>query len=166
LRDNVFLDVGCGPFKKEGFLGIDIDPSCNPDIVASMDNIPLPDASVIELRSSHSLEHVTKYDVPRVLQEWKRLLKPGGIAVIEVPDLEWCIHNWLWRKTTDWHMDTIFGQQTSPGEAHRTGFTYDIMADYLRQAGLVLLNFNIVQSHGQPSLRFEVVKPDEPVRLG
>lgn len=38
--------------------------------------------------SSHSLEHLYPHDVPRALAEFYRVLKPGGSAVILVPDLE------------------------------------------------------------------------------
>lgn len=155
------LDIGCGVYKREGFTGVDIDPDTNPDIVASMDNIPLPDGSVAEIWSSHSLEHISKFEVVPVLKEWRRLLQVGGIAVIEVPDLEWCIRNWLWRKSTDWHLDTIFGQQTSPGECHRTGFSPEILANYIKEAGLTLLSITMIDSHGQPTIQATVTKPVE-----
>jgi predicted SAM-dependent methyltransferase len=150
------LDIGCGIYRRDGFTGVDIDPACAPDICAPMDAIPLPDASVAELWSSHALEHVSKFKVVPVLKEWRRLLVVGGVGTIEVPDLEWCCRNWLFRRTNDWHMDVLFGQATSEAEQHRTGFTKDIMASYLREAGLTLLNWSTVDSHGQPTLRFEV----------
>ena len=152
------LDVGCGPFKREGFTGVDIDPTCNPDIVAPMWAIPLPDSSVDVLYSSHALEHVSKFEVMPTLSEWRRLLKPGGLMTIEVPDLAWCCQNWLWRRSNDWHMDVLFGQQTAPGEFHKTGFTPELMAVYLQQASLILLSQTTVDSHGQPTLHFEVTK--------
>jgi predicted SAM-dependent methyltransferase len=108
--------------------------------------------------SSHALEHVGKFEVVPTLKEWRRLLKPGGLATIEVPDFEWCLKNWLWRKSTDWHLDTIFGQQTNVGEYHKTGFTYDIMLGYLAEAQLVLAAFDVIESHGQPILVFIVRK--------
>ena len=145
------LDVGCGSYKKEGFTGVDIDPDVHPDIVASMDNIPLPDECASELYSSHSLEHVSKFEVVPVLKEWRRLLQVGGVAVIEVPDLVWACQNWLWRRSNDWHMDVIFGQQNAIGEGHKTGFTPEIMAGYLREAGLTLLKHDVIDSHGQPT---------------
>lgn len=152
------LDIGCGIFKQEGYTGVDVDQSTNPDICAPMWNIPLPDGSVDEIFSSHALEHVTKFQVVLVLQEWKRLLKPGGVAVIRVPDLAWCCRAWLEHPQTDWWMDIIFGQCTSEGEQHRTGFTNQIMLDYLAQAGLYPRSYHTIESHGQPTLEFIVMK--------
>lgn len=152
---SVKLDIGGGVYPRDGYLNVDAFVE-SADIRADMRDIPLPDASVDEIYSSHALEHMSKHDIVPILKEWKRLLKVGGVAVIEVPDLRWCCENWLYRLSNDWHMDTIFGQQTTPGEFHKTGFTPDIMAGYLREAGLTLLAQRTVDSHGQPTLQFEV----------
>lgn len=38
--------------------------------------------------SSHNLEHLYSYEVPRALAEFLRVLNPGGSVWISVPDLE------------------------------------------------------------------------------
>lgn len=152
------LDIGCGTFKREGFVGVDIEPTVKPDICAPMWDIPLGDSEVDEIYSSHALEHLAKAEVVPTLTEWRRILKAGGVATIEVPDLRWCCENWLFRQSNDWHMDTIFGNQEHPGEFHKTGFTPAIMEQYLKQAGLTLLSQRTIDSHGQPTLVFEVQK--------
>lgn len=38
--------------------------------------------------SSHSLEHLYPHEVPVALREFNRVLRPGGIVVVMVPDLE------------------------------------------------------------------------------
>jgi predicted SAM-dependent methyltransferase len=156
----VRLDIGCGTYKHEGYTGVDVEPSVNPDICAPMWNIPLPDNSVDEIISSHALEHVTKFQVVPVLLEWKRLIKtaPDGIIIIQVPDLEWCCRAWLAHPQTDWWMDILFGMCTTEGEQHRTGFTVPIMTEYLRQAGLSLIDARTIESHGQPTLEFVAMK--------
>jgi len=47
------------------------------------------DESVSILYSSHTLEHVssTNGQVLKTLLEWKRVLRPGGMAMVAVPDL-------------------------------------------------------------------------------
>lgn len=50
--------------------------------------IPFPDASVDAVFHSHMLEHLDRSAVPAFLIEVRRVLKPGGIHRIAVPDLE------------------------------------------------------------------------------
>ena len=51
------IDIGRGKNKKEGFIGIDIDPKSDADIIASALNLPFDDLSVDEINSSHLVEH-------------------------------------------------------------------------------------------------------------
>lgn len=153
------LDIGCGIYRKDGYIGVDIDPACNPDICAPMQSIPeLADGCADEIYSSHALEHQGKFEIVPILKEWKRILASNGVMIIEVPDLRWCCENWLYRQTNDWHLDTIFGMQSAMGEFHKTGFTPRIMEQYLTEAGLTLVQCTTIDSHGQPTLRFEVTK--------
>lgn len=50
--------------------------------------IPFPDRSVDAVYHSHLLEHLDRDVVPTFLAEVKRVLKPGGVHRIVVPDLE------------------------------------------------------------------------------
>lgn len=56
------------------------------DIVASGDNIPLPDESQDFIVSSHVIEHFP--NPIKALIEWDRLVKPGGIIFMIVPHKE------------------------------------------------------------------------------
>lgn len=86
------LHVGCGTTKMPDFLPqyreirMDIDPACSPDIVCDLrdlQNIPHVDA----VYGAHVLEHFTAGDAAKVLAEFHRVLKPGGICVMVVPNL-------------------------------------------------------------------------------
>jgi SAM-dependent methyltransferase len=50
--------------------------------------IPFPDGSVDAVYHSHVLEHIDREHVPGFLAEVHRVLKPGGIHRVVVPDLE------------------------------------------------------------------------------
>jgi SAM-dependent methyltransferase len=66
---------------------LDIDPSTEPDIVASMTD--MGDIGPYDaIHCSHALEHLYPHEVPKALAEFHRVLKPGGVAVIAVPDLQ------------------------------------------------------------------------------
>ena len=79
------LDIGCGLNKIAGF-GIDNDPTCKPDILADIANIPLMGNKYDYIVSSHVLEH-TVHTI-RTLKEWHRLLKVGGTLALAVPNGE------------------------------------------------------------------------------
>lgn len=87
------LHVGSGgqslPDWLSGFdeVRLDIDPGCQPHIVASM--LDMGDIGQFErVYSAHALEHVYPHEVQTALTEFRRVLKPGGAAFIFVPDLE------------------------------------------------------------------------------
>ncbi len=80
-------DLGAGgrrltpeAFTIDGFVGENTDLTCD------IHEVPLPDASFDAVFCTGTLEHVE--DPPRVLGEVRRLLKPGGLAHIEVPFLQ------------------------------------------------------------------------------
>jgi SAM-dependent methyltransferase len=50
--------------------------------------IPYPDSSVDAVYHSHVLEHIDRVHVPGFLAEVLRVLKPGGVHRVVVPDLE------------------------------------------------------------------------------
>jgi ubiquinone/menaquinone biosynthesis C-methylase UbiE len=95
-----FLHVGSGAKRKDqttlGFgraewseIRLDIDPGVAPDIVSDMtDMSAVPSGSVEALFSSHNIEHLYIHQVPVALAEFRRVLKPGGFAVIVCPDLQ------------------------------------------------------------------------------
>jgi len=97
----VVLHVGCGApapdrlpaqFFAAGAwreLRLDIDPAVAPDIVASITNMaPVANASVDAVWSSHNLEHLYPHEVALALQEFRRVLKPQGVAYMTMPDLQ------------------------------------------------------------------------------
>ena len=48
--------------------------------------IPFPDASVLEVYSSHLLEHLTHAQGQILLRECRRVLVPGGLLSVAVPN--------------------------------------------------------------------------------
>ena len=79
------LDVGCGIKKYAGSIGLDRNPNTSADVMADLDHVPFPfrDNSFREIRAIHVIEHVA--DVVRTIEEFHRLLQPGGRAVIVTP---------------------------------------------------------------------------------
>lgn len=86
--DATVLDIGCGhsPYRKYAacsYIGVDTDVLSGADVVYIGDTIPLDDALADAIICTQTLQHVT--DVPNMMREMYRLLKPGGEALISVP---------------------------------------------------------------------------------
>src|SRR2546427_4742792 len=71
--------------KYPGSIGIDRNPACRADVLCDLDHIPYPfaDSSFDQLRAIHVIEHVS--DVVRSMEEFHRLVRPGGRVRIETP---------------------------------------------------------------------------------
>lgn len=91
--DGLKLDLGCGYYKAQGYIGIDNligkatqieNPNNQPDILMDLNHapIPFPDESCIEIRSSHFLEHS---NLSWIIDESYRLLKQEGEFNFTVP---------------------------------------------------------------------------------
>jgi predicted SAM-dependent methyltransferase len=151
------LDVGSGPEPREGYTTV--DKYAPADVSADMGDLPYEDGTVDEIWSSHALEHVTKAEILPVLREWHRVLVPGGLLTLQVPDLVWCCRAWLEHRTNDWWMDIIFGNQENPGEIHKTGFTMPILRAYVEAAGFAIVSSGSVWNHQQGTLEVIARKP-------
>jgi SAM-dependent methyltransferase len=131
------LHVGCAGHPLPAIFGedvietrLDIDRSCNPDIVASMTD--MGDIGPFEIvYCSHALEHLYPHEVPIALAEFHRVLMPGGAALIMVPDLEDVRPDermlYLSPEGPVTGMDLIYGLRWTIEQsvfwAHHTGFT-------------------------------------------
>ena len=126
------LDFGCGPNKKEGFIGVDsIQFDGKVDVVMNVvrDKWPWKDESVEEANASHFYEHLTAQERIHFCNELYRILIPGGKCQIIVPHWASCraygdpTHVWPpvsefafyymskdWRKTQAPHTDIEFNK--------------------------------------------------------
>src|ERR1035437_398855 len=113
------LDIGAGPIRHAADFTT-VDAFTGADVNAQMWALPFPDGSVDEIWSSHALEHVPLERVAPTLAEWFRVLRPGGTAVIQVPNLDYAARYWLDHPGETWALQIIFGNQAHEGEFHRT----------------------------------------------
>jgi len=81
----VIIELGCGPRKKEGRIGVDAIDLPNVDIVADLEKglSFLPDNSVDQIHCRSLLEHIENFD--DLVGEIVRVLKTDGTAHIFVP---------------------------------------------------------------------------------
>jgi hypothetical protein len=84
-----YVNLGCGARYHPDWINFDVAP-CVPAVIACdlSRGIPLPDAHCEVAYHSHVLEHLRREDALPFLRECHRVLKPGGILRVVVPDLE------------------------------------------------------------------------------
>jgi len=113
------LDVGCGINKYPGAIGIDRNPASRADVLCDLDHIPYPfaDNAFDQLRAIHVIEHVS--DVIRSMEEFHRLVRPGGRVRIETP--HYTDFSSFCDPTHRWHLNTFSFRYF--GEDH-AGFGY------------------------------------------
>jgi SAM-dependent methyltransferase len=162
LDKKIALHVGCGTRNPESlhpsFRGaewhevrLDIDPQVQPDIVASVVNMDMfKDSSVDGVWSSHNLEHMAAHEVQPVLKECLRVLKPNGVFLLALPDIQ-AVCAAVVQKGIDAVLyespagpisavDILYGHRASlalgrEAMAHKTGFTVESLTKALSDAG-------------------------------
>jgi len=146
-KQPVKLNLGCGPDHFKGWVNVDSSPDEKPDVVADVIDLPFEDNSVDEIFASHILEHVD-WRVP-ALEEWHRVLRPGGVIVVIVPDIIGVWYAWklghVWGNPVQYPVDldyinaTAFGGAVLPmpyfhnaGHIHRQIFLFDMLIERMR----------------------------------
>lgn len=178
------LHVGCGVadpgklpadhFPAEAWreLRLDIDPSVQPDIVASITHMPeVEDGSVDAVWSSHNLEHLRAHEVPVALAEFHRVIRPGGFVLVTMPDLQRVAMlvaqgqleepAYMSAMGPISPLDILYGFRPSIAAgndfmAHRTGFTAASLSRHLQSAGFVEIT---AQADGRFALWAHAVRP-------
>jgi SAM-dependent methyltransferase len=113
------LDVGCGINKLPNAVGIDRNPVSRADVLVDINSLPYPfeDNSFDHVHCAHVIEHVA--DVMGTMEEFYRVLKPGGTVFIATP------HYTDFSSFTDpthrWHLSSYSFRYFGPDHG---GFSY------------------------------------------
>jgi SAM-dependent methyltransferase len=92
----VLLNLGCGRRRHPAWTNADLSPS-TPEVLQVDVREPLPfgDAEFDAVYASHVLEHLSPSKGRALVREIRRILRPGGIVRLVVPDLETLCRNYL-----------------------------------------------------------------------
>ncbi|WP_396594592.1 class I SAM-dependent methyltransferase [Brevundimonas sp. R86498] len=142
-------------FRQPGWreIRLDIAEANQPDIVGDMTDMhAVASGSMDAVYSSHNLEHVYTHEVPIVLAEFLRVLKPGGHVLLTCPDLVATARAILDHGLTGTAyqspsgpitpLDILygFGKAVARGNlymAHKTGFSVESLKAVFEKAGFV-----------------------------
>lgn len=83
------LNWGCGNWTPEGWINSDIKDDPGVNLVADISKgLPLDTDSIDYAVSIHSLPEIAYPDLVPTLAELRRVLKPGGVLRVALPDLD------------------------------------------------------------------------------
>lgn len=155
------LNLGCGDTILEGYLNADL---YNPKAQVKADAIklPFPDNRFEEVFACHIFEHLNPYKVADILTEWKRVIKPGGKLIMEMPDiLELCKNFEKADKDGRYRLLNCIYGTTQIEHPHVFGWYPEILNDHLIYAGYQNILFMEPQVyHWGFNLRVECFKSD------
>lgn len=146
------VNLGSGGRGLPGWVNIEMMPANDTTLCLDIRRkLPLADGSVARLFCEHVVEHVDfRHDLPAMLADWRRVLKPGGVARVVVPDLALFLSAYMsgdraqWQ-ALGWDLDDLPHDIYTPmhilnhtfhqeGE-HLFGYDFDTLAWAFTQAG-------------------------------
>jgi SAM-dependent methyltransferase len=138
------LNWGCGTHPAPGWINSDRKQA--PGIEISCDireGLPLADGSIDYAVSIHALPEVPYPDLPPVLAELRRVLKPGGVLRLGLPNMEHAVDAYRrgdrdWFLIPDEEMSSLGGKLIAQLVWYgysRTLFVPEFAEELLRNAG-------------------------------
>lgn len=157
------INFGCGRQVLDGWFNVDAVHSPRapraPELLhairfdaagAVANPLPLDGGCAAELMAMHVIEHVYAWEAPALLAEWKRLLAPGGLLVLELPNLEAAARNLLAGRGDQMAMWPLYGDpgHLDPFMCHRWGYTPTTIKALLQAAGFTAIEVMPPRTHG------------------
>jgi len=130
------LEIGCGEQKEfKDSIGLDIRRTIRVDVIADARSLPFKDNCFDHVYSSHTLEHFSHREARSVLQEWIRVIRNDGDIEIRCPDLRaraliFAIH------PSSKDIENIYGEQDYPENFHKSGYSFKILRNILKDLGI------------------------------
>lgn len=141
------IHLGCGFENWKEYINIDLNKEIsNADILADAVSLPFIDNDSVDvIESYHLIEHLGHKKALNALKEWYRILKPGGICIIETPNLGPTLESFCRLKTNSGEIsgdfgpgsiyETIYGGQQDVGNYHLACFTLSTIMTLIKAGG-------------------------------
>lgn len=126
------LASGQRPFVKP-WINVDVkEQGYEVDILTDVNDLKMfEDESVDILVAHHLLEHIAIHDLDSYLTEWRRVLKPGGLLTIYVPNLKEMDRAWIEGRVDTFihNVNTYGAYQNSIHDLHKWGYDKQELID-------------------------------------
>lgn len=149
----VKLHLGCGDYWFEGYTNIDFNIYAGTDMIFDIrKGLPYQPEVVEIIECYEVIEHLNKHEVNTVLDDWYRVLIPGGRIKISVPDMDGLIALYATNKKRS--IEMIYGLEDHPH--HKQGYTVETLTDLFAEHKFSILS---IEQGSVPE------RPDEPQLL-
>lgn len=129
------VHLGCGK-RNFGSDWVNIDIEKFPHVTShSVETLPFADGSCDLLYASHLIEYFNREKIVEILNEWNRVLKPGGILRIAVPDFEVMCNLYKNGYSLDTFLGPLYGKWSNPAFYHKTVYDYRSLKELLMRIG-------------------------------
>ncbi|MHC4131894.1 MAG: class I SAM-dependent methyltransferase [Planctomycetota bacterium] len=159
-KNNVLkLHLGCGNNHFDDYINIDWRTTKATDVVCDIRKLPYLDNSVTLIESYHVIEHLNRHDFQRALKEWHRVLVIGGKLIIECPNFDEAVKEYI--QGNEKRIDNIFGLQRFLGDVHQFGYNFKRLKKALENAGFTNIEEQEPQDYhtkDEPCLRIICIK--------
>ncbi|WP_395651898.1 methyltransferase domain-containing protein [Brevundimonas sp.] len=134
------INVGCGYDHRPGYINVDMDPACDPDLLLATpaDLLTLGLGRFENILAKDVLEHIERPHVQGAVLDWAALLKDGGTLLVQTSSIEGLLNmiggSDNFEDQFNW-MALLFGNQVHAGDFHHSGFTRLTLTAALQAAG-------------------------------
>lgn len=133
----VYINVGCGRNSSPEFVNVDAVALPNIHFVHDVRVLPMFSSNTASLLyASHVLEHIPRSQIISTLREWARVLKPGGVVRLSVPDFDQ-LHTIYEKQGRDVRAITeqLLGAEASVYDDHHSIWNKNYLRDCLVEVG-------------------------------
>jgi hypothetical protein len=139
------INFGCGWDKREGYLNVDVDSNCKPDLlIKNNDYSVIPKNHFNEILANDVLEHISHTLTLSTLLDWSEFLTDNGTLHIQTSSILGVARQLTKKKgfadQLGWTV-CLFGNQAHEGDFHHVGFTETTLKVHLLAAGFKIDSF-------------------------
>jgi len=133
----ILIHLGCGDIACSEFVNVDSRPAPHVHYVCDIRDLSIfPDNYAHLIYACHVLEHVPKRDLRKTLWEWRRILQPGGILRLSVPDFDKLLHIYeSCSHDINIILDMLMGGQDNKYDIHYSAFNNRYLFEKLTEVG-------------------------------